>query len=40
MASRLEDPRLEGRNRWTARLLLAWIGLLAAASVAVVWVRN
>jgi hypothetical protein len=30
----------EARNRRTARVLLAWIALLMALSVLVVWVRN
>jgi hypothetical protein len=31
---------LSARNRRTALLLLAWVALLAAASVAVAWLRN
>jgi hypothetical protein len=31
---------VSARNRRTAALLLAWVALLVAASVAVAWLRN
>jgi hypothetical protein len=38
--SRDETGRLSRRNRRTAAWLLAWIALLMAVSIAVIWVKN
>jgi hypothetical protein len=35
-----ETERLSRRNRRTAVWLLAWIALLMAVSIAIIWVRN
>lgn len=40
LEQRHEDPMLAGRNRRTAGWLLAWVALLALASVAVIWGRG
>ena len=34
------DPRLAGRNRRTAVVLVAWIVVLVLVSGAVAWLRN
>jgi hypothetical protein len=35
-----ETERLSRRNRRTAVWLVAWIALLMAVSIAIIWVRN
>jgi hypothetical protein len=35
-----ETERLGRRNRRTAVWLVAWIALLMAVSIAIIWVRN
>lgn len=39
-APREETERLSRRNRRTAVWLIAWIALLMAVSIAIIWVRN